>query len=92
MLRKMKALNKMNFYKKYFFICVVFVFSQLKGQTQAKYIFLNTMPGRSLTVAKPSTYNRKFLVDVIKKVNAPVNSHMRLGISAIFDFLSTNTN
>jgi hypothetical protein len=80
----------MNFYKRYFFVCVVFVFFQLKGETQTRYIFVNTMPGRSLTVAKPYTYNRKFFNDVIKKVDASVNPKMRLGISAIFDFLSTN--
>jgi hypothetical protein len=85
----MKALSKMNFYKKYLFICVVVV-SQLKGQSQTRYIFLNTMPGKTFMVARPSTYNRKFFEDVIQKVNAPVNSKMRLGISAIFDFLSTD--
>lgn len=64
---------------------LVFLSNQVKAQ-EPRYIFLNSAPGRTFTVAKPSTFNRKFFDDVVKKVNASPNNKMKLGISVLFDF------
>lgn len=77
--------NKINF-----LLLFIIGFIQVKAQQLPRYIFLNSAPGKNFSVAKPATFTRKFFDDVLKKTDIPVNDKMRLGISAIFDFLSTN--
>ncbi len=79
-------MNKLSFC----FLFLFFVLCKLKAQEQPLYIFLNASPGRNFTVAKPASFNPKVFSAIIKKIDAPDNKKMRLGISAIFDFLSTN--
>lgn len=63
---------------------------ELNAQDKPRYIFLNSAPGRTFTVAKPSTFNRKFFDDVIKRINASPNKKIKLGISVLFDFLGSD--
>ncbi|HXI01044.1 MAG TPA: hypothetical protein VNI52_12310 [Sphingobacteriaceae bacterium] len=62
----------------------------IKAQEQPKYIFLNSVPGKTITVAKPSTFNRKFFDDIIQRVDATPNSKIKVGISVLFDFLGSD--
>jgi hypothetical protein len=59
-----------------------------RGQERPQYIFLNTAPGRSFKVGRPSTYTIRFFDDLKKKLPTRANKKMMLGVSALFDFLS----
>ena len=63
---------------------------QIEAQEKPRYIFLNSAPGRTFTIAKPSTFKRKFFEDAVNKVNASPNNKLKLGISVLFDFLGSN--
>lgn len=64
----------------------------LRAQAQQlpRYIFINTAPNMKWSVAKPSSFQRKTMEEIVKEVKAPKNEKMRLGISFIFDYLSTD--
>lgn len=77
-------------YRAFFALVVVFGFVAAKAQEPTKYIFINLAPGKYFKVAKPATFTREVFDNVTKKVNAPDNKKLRIGISYIFDFLSAN--
>ncbi|GAA4317498.1 hypothetical protein [Compostibacter hankyongensis] len=53
----------------------------------SRYIFVNTAPGRSWSVAHPSTFNRQIIDEIIEGVGTRGNAELRVGISFVFDFL-----
>ena len=62
----------------------------VKAQEPTRYIFINLAPGKHWKVAKPSTFSREAIDNVVKKIDAPDNKKLRIGISYIFDFLSAD--
>lgn len=71
-------------------ILLLFCLNRAEAQNHPKYIFINSAPGRNWTVKKPSTFNRKIFDEVLKTIDAPINNNLKVGISFIFDFLSTD--
>jgi uncharacterized protein YfaQ (DUF2300 family) len=65
-------------------------FLQSEAQEQPRYIFINSAPGRHFSIARPATITREVFDIVTHRINAPANPKLRVGISAIFDYLSTN--
>lgn len=55
-----------------------------------RYIFINTAPNVKWKVARPSSFKRQAIDEIVAKVAAPENEQMRLGISFIFDYLSAD--
>jgi hypothetical protein len=70
-------------------VCLLQVLG-LQAQETTRYIFINSAPGRHWKVGKPSTFTRGVFDEITKKINAPENSKLRVGISCIFDYLSTD--
>ncbi|MBC7654225.1 MAG: hypothetical protein H7098_07110 [Oligoflexus sp.] len=67
-----------------------FIFLKINAQELPRYIFINSAPGRNWTVKKPCTINRRVFDEVLNTINAPYNNKLKVGISFIFDFLSTD--
>ncbi|HVK96404.1 MAG TPA: hypothetical protein VM368_01245 [Flavisolibacter sp.] len=79
-----------HFQKSLLIIFFVAVAAAVSAQEQARYIFLNLAPGRNFKVGKPTTFNKKVFDDVAEKFQVKKSQKLQLGISVIFDFLSTN--
>jgi hypothetical protein len=68
----------------------LFISISVSGQVQPHYIFINTAPGKSYKVGKPSTFTPAIFNEIKQKINAPVNAKMQLGISVIIDYLGAD--
>lgn len=88
-MKKKNALNN-QFVKAVLSFAFLLGCSTLKSQEDVKYIFVNSAPGNHFKVGRPSTFTRKVFDDITTKIKAPDNKKLRLGVSVIFDFLSTN--
>lgn len=71
-------------------IILKFCVLHVQAQEETKYIFLNSAPGKQWKVGKPQTFTRALFDKVIKSIDAPENNKIRVGISFIFDYLSTD--
>lgn len=67
-----------------------FCFLKINGQELPKYIFINSATGVNWSVKKPGTINRQVFDEVLNSINASHNNKLKVGISFVFDFLSTD--
>ncbi|MEJ7911804.1 MAG: hypothetical protein WKF70_01520 [Chitinophagaceae bacterium] len=61
-----------------------------QAEEPPRYIFVNAVPGKAFKIGRPSSFNRKFFDDVIRKIDAPLNTKLRVGISVLFDYLAVH--
>lgn len=64
---------------------LLLIFIHLQAQDQPRYIFLNTWTKWS--AGKPSSFNEEVINQIKKKIDAPENDKLQLGISYNFDYL-----
>lgn len=78
----------MNYTRSIFIIILFTLLSQVHAQEQPRYIFINTWTKWS--TGRPASFNRKIIDEITRKVDAPKNGRLQLGISYVFDYLRSD--